>query len=66
MKLKPVFKSKLPRKRKKAYLKKFTKSDYLGLKLLNELFFEDKTLSNKSKNKFPEYNKKTFELIKYW
>ena len=33
-------KVKLPRKRKKAFIKAKSKSDYLGLKILGELLFE--------------------------
>ena len=56
-------KIKLPRKRKKAYLNKFGKSNYIGLQLINEVLNEKRRKKN---NKFPEYNKQTFRLIKNW
>lgn len=56
-------KIKLPRKRKKAYINKFGKSNYLGLQLVNEVLNEGRSKKN---NKFPEYNKQTFRLIKNW
>lgn len=55
---------KLPRKRKKAYLLRFGKSNYLGIRLFNEILFEQ---TPKIKNtRFPEYNKQTLKLIKNW
>ena len=57
-------KIKLPRKRKKAYLNKFGKSNYIGIMLFNEILFEE--IPKRKNTRFPEYNKQTFRLIKNW
>lgn len=36
-----VFKIKLPRKRKKALLRLHSKEDYLGIRILNEILYEE-------------------------
>lgn len=61
-------KIKLPRKRKKNYIKKHGRSDYLLMVMSNEILFEDKPY-RKDLKKFPkEYGKgrSRFTPIKYF
>lgn len=45
-------KVKLPRKRKKAFIKAYSRADYLSLKILGELLFEE---GQKNANRFYTY-----------
>jgi len=46
-------KIKLPRKRKKAYIKEKGKPEYLGMRLCNEILYEEKPI--KKHTRFPNY-----------
>jgi len=61
-------KIKLPRRRKKAYIKAHSRYDYIMLKLTNEVLYDD--LKIKSRTKFPEFKKSTpyrrIEILFNW
>lgn len=59
--------NKLPRKRKKAYKKAHDKNDYMSIRILNELIFEEKG----DPCRFPKLkrnpkNPKGYDIVGYW
>lgn len=62
-----IVKNKLPRKRKKAFIKAKIRTDYLAIRILNEIMFEEKA----EPCRFPKLkrnlrNPKGYDIIGYW
>jgi hypothetical protein len=62
-----MWRSKLPRKRKKAFIKKHGQSEYWSMQILNDVLFE--STKDKQMLKFPELKQMpnyTVKRLFYW
>jgi len=59
-------KNKLPRKRKKAFKKAYTKGTYMMTQILNEILFEEKGTPCRFQKTKRDNSPRGYKIIGYW